>query len=117
MMTASVASPTTSQLSIQEQLLHRNVQRIRGGLVSKAHRLLYYSTLGLRVIKKKKRTWLMITASVAADTLTPSNPGRHRSEARDNRLRALRARELDASALAQEDLTWSIMTAARQRIH
>jgi len=29
--------------------------RFRGVLVSKAHRLLYYSTLGLRVIKKKKK--------------------------------------------------------------
>ena len=29
-------------------------QRFRGGLVFKAHRLLYRSTLGLRVIKKKK---------------------------------------------------------------
>jgi len=28
----------------------------RGGLVFEAHRLLYHSTLGLRVIKKKKRT-------------------------------------------------------------
>ena len=27
----------------------------RGGLVFKAHRLLYHSTLGLRVVKKKKR--------------------------------------------------------------
>ena len=33
-------------------LLHRNVQRFRGGLVFKAHRLMYHSTLGLRVIKK-----------------------------------------------------------------
>ena len=32
-----------------------NVQRFRGGLVVKAHRLVYHSTLGLRVIKKKKR--------------------------------------------------------------
>ena len=31
----------------------RNVKRFRGGLVFKAHRLLYLSTLGLRVIKKK----------------------------------------------------------------
>jgi hypothetical protein len=37
------------------QLMHINVQRFRGGLVFKAHRLLYHSTLGLRVIKKKKR--------------------------------------------------------------
>jgi len=38
---------------------HRNVQRFRGGLVFKAHRLVYHSTLGLRVIKKKKKgTWM-----------------------------------------------------------
>jgi len=30
-----------------------NVQRFRGGLVFKAHRSLYHSTLGLRVIKPK----------------------------------------------------------------
>ena len=44
------------QLSIQEQLLSRNVERCRGGLVFKAHRLVYHSTLGLRVIKKKKKS-------------------------------------------------------------
>ena len=38
------------------RLLHRNVQRFRGGLVCKAHRLLYHSTLGLRVITKKKKS-------------------------------------------------------------
>jgi len=32
-----------------------NVQRFRGGLVFKAHRHLHYSTLGLRVITKKRR--------------------------------------------------------------
>ena len=37
------------------QLLYRNVQRFRDGLVCKAHRLLYHSTLGLRVKKKKRR--------------------------------------------------------------
>ena len=31
------------------------VVRFRSGLVSKAHRLWYHSTLGLRVIKKKKK--------------------------------------------------------------
>ena len=36
--------------------LHINVQRFRGGLVFKAHGLLYPSTLGLRVITKKKKT-------------------------------------------------------------
>ena len=30
------------------------MKRFRGGLVSKAHRWSYHSTLGLRVIKKKK---------------------------------------------------------------
>jgi len=33
----------------------RNVQRFQGGHVFKAHRLLYPSTLGLRVIKKKTK--------------------------------------------------------------
>ena len=42
------------QFSISERLLRRNVKRFRGGLVFKADRLLYHSTLGLRVIKKKK---------------------------------------------------------------
>ena len=51
--------PTTEdrgsvQLSISEQLLGRNVKQFRGGLVLKAHRLVYRSTLGLRVIKKKR---------------------------------------------------------------
>ena len=32
-----------------------NVKRFRGGLVFKAHRLVYHSTLGLRVITKKKK--------------------------------------------------------------
>ena len=30
------------------------LQRFRGGLVFKAHGLVYHSTLGLRVVKKKK---------------------------------------------------------------
>ena len=33
----------------------RNVKRFRGGLVFKADRLLYHSSLGLKVIKKKKK--------------------------------------------------------------
>ena len=41
------------------QLLPRRVQRVlqrfRGGLVFEAHRRLYHSTLGLRVIQKKKK--------------------------------------------------------------
>ena len=35
--------------------VRRNVERFRGGLVLKAHRLLYHSTLCLRVIKKEKK--------------------------------------------------------------
>jgi len=35
------------------QPLHRNVQRFRGGLVFKAHRLC--ATLGVRIMKKKKK--------------------------------------------------------------
>jgi hypothetical protein len=34
--------------------LQRNAKRFRGGLVIKAHRLLYHSTLGLRVMNKKR---------------------------------------------------------------
>ena len=45
----------SGHFSIYEQLLDRNVQRFRVGLVFKAHRLLYHSTLGLGVIKKKSR--------------------------------------------------------------
>ena len=36
--------------------------RFRGGLVFKAHRLVYHSTLGLRVIKKKKDLGLSVAA-------------------------------------------------------
>ena len=36
--------------------LRRNVKRFRGGLVFKAHRLVYHSTKGLRVIKQKRRS-------------------------------------------------------------
>ena len=38
-----------------EQLLGRNVKRFQGGLVFKAHRLVYHSTLVWRVIKKNQK--------------------------------------------------------------
>ena len=38
-----------------KQLLRRNVKRFQGGLVFKAHVLTYHPTLGLRVIKQKKK--------------------------------------------------------------
>ena len=44
---------TFAGLRNEEQLLRRNMKRFRGGLVLKAHRRLYHSTPGLRVIKKK----------------------------------------------------------------
>jgi len=39
-----------------------DVKRFRGGLVCKAHRLLYHSTLGPRVIKKKKKKRTLLVA-------------------------------------------------------
>jgi hypothetical protein len=41
---------------IQEQILSRNVERFRGGLVFKAHTLLNHSILGSRVIKKRRKS-------------------------------------------------------------
>ena len=52
-LTALSTTPALQPLS-QEQMLRRNVKRFRGGIVFKAHGLVYHSTLGLRVIKKKK---------------------------------------------------------------
>jgi len=43
-----------SRSDVRTQLLYRHVQWFRGGLVFKDRRLLYHSTLGLRVTKKKK---------------------------------------------------------------
>jgi len=37
------------------QKLLAEMWRFRGGLVFKAHRLLYHSTLGLNIIKKEKK--------------------------------------------------------------
>ena len=48
---ATGACPPT----IQEQRLRRIVKRFRGGVALKAHRLSYHSTLGSRVIQKKKK--------------------------------------------------------------
>jgi len=52
--------PLREQFSISEQLLRRNVKRFRGGLVFKAHRLFYPSTLGLRLITKRRRARLLL---------------------------------------------------------
>ena len=52
---SGVCAKATAARLFQEQLLYRNVKRFRGRHVFKAQRLLYHSTLGLRVIKKKKK--------------------------------------------------------------
>ena len=54
----------------------RNVKRFRGGLVFEAHRLLYHSTLGLRVIKKKQASMLLpnltgVPSELAFMTINP----------------------------------------------
>ena len=49
-----VAPVAATWLALLHELLHRNVQRFRGGLVSKAHRLVYHSTLGWREMKKEE---------------------------------------------------------------
>ena len=61
-----------------EQLLRRNAWRLRGEPVFKAHRLLYHSTLGSRVIKKKRRYKpCAVESSVVLGTQTwfPDCPG------------------------------------------
>ena len=49
------------------------VQRFRGGLVFKAHRLVHHSTLGWRVVKKKKekgRTFFEVGQLCTAEPAT-----------------------------------------------
>jgi len=52
---ALVARPRRGELALRQLV---PVQRFRGGLVFEAHRLLYHSTLGWRVIKQKKKALL-----------------------------------------------------------
>jgi len=52
----------------------RNVKRFRGGLVFKAHRWLYHSTLGSRVIKKKRRCGVPTALASACDARLPTLP-------------------------------------------
>jgi len=46
--------PLLSRFAFRVEGLELNMKRFRGGLVFKAHRLWHHSTLGWRVIKKKK---------------------------------------------------------------
>ena len=48
-------APKRQIVSIQEQLLRRNLKRFRGGLVLKAHRLVYLSIVGWREMRRRKR--------------------------------------------------------------
>ena len=63
--------PLRSAAVYRTILLHRNVRRFRGGLVFKAHRLFYHSTLVLAVIKKKKKKYTGPSAANQVD-LPPS---------------------------------------------
>jgi hypothetical protein len=45
-----------------------NMHLFRGGLVSKAHRLFYYSSLGVRIVKKKQRVQSTGMGCVGIDT-------------------------------------------------
>ena len=69
----SLAKQWASQIGpyISVVLLHINVQRFRGGLSFKAHRRLYHSTLGLRVIKKKKRSTTLDTKTSCQPSFRP----------------------------------------------
>ena len=51
-------------IGFQEQVLRRNVRRVRGGLAFKAHRLLYHSTLGSRVIKRRREDFRIAGSGV-----------------------------------------------------
>ena len=50
------------------QLLRRYVKRLRRGLVCKAHRHLYHSTLGSRVIEKRREEegWLLFHSTLGS---------------------------------------------------
>ena len=55
--------------------LQKNVRQFRGGLVFKADGLLYYSTLGLRVIEKKKIVQTSSSVSVSVSVLLAHQSG------------------------------------------
>ena len=62
------------QFSICEQLPRRNVQRFRDGLVFKAHRLcVSLNSLGLRVIKRRRRYPRQVMSPIYTSSLSPSS--------------------------------------------
>ena len=52
-----------------KQVLGRHVERFRGGLVFKAHEMVFHSTLGSTVIKKKEKKWTQLGAHPGLDHL------------------------------------------------
>ena len=52
-----------------------HMQRFRGGLVFKVHRLVYHSTIGLGVMKQRKMTWTELERArrCATSTISGSN--------------------------------------------
>jgi len=58
------------------------MQRFRGGLVFKAHRLVYHSTLGSRVIKRGRRRYPPKTPQWAGSEVPDENAGEKKSPAR-----------------------------------
>ena len=58
----------------------RNAKRFRGGLVSKANRLVYHSTLGLGAIKKKEEEGRACRRNTPGPPLSPAVPRTYQQE-------------------------------------
>ena len=86
------------------------MKRFRGGLVFKAHRLLYHSTLGLRVIKKKKKVKEERLQSNKEEEkrFGGDEPGRTRRQSR-------RAPDASPSLSLTERLAMTLMHTERER--
>ena len=61
-----------STAPVERQLLHRNAQRFRGGLVFKAHRRVYHSNLGSREMKRASERDHVGSRSSLSPSLPPS---------------------------------------------
>ena len=77
----SIASARSLSVTscISEQLISINVERSRGGLVFKAHELMYHSTLGSRVIKQKRRLPASTASQLPRSGRCPSLPASRES--------------------------------------
>ena len=70
MYSGSSCAPPPRTFWYTSQFKNINVKRFRGGLVFKAHGRVYHSTLGLRVIQKKKD---LLVASPSFNIASPSS--------------------------------------------